>query len=67
MSSERTNRGKLTNPEILKMFLDNYDDLNTLPIIKKACLNLQVLIKESARLRAQLFTRRACMVQDIYH
>ncbi|CDW89712.1 cysteine protease family c02 [Stylonychia lemnae] len=58
---------KLTNVEILKLFIDNYKDLNNLSLIQKACLNLQALFKQSSVIRASLLTKRVCQIQVLFY
>jgi hypothetical protein len=58
---------KLTNELVLKLFIDNFKELATLAQVKSACIKCQKIKRASPYLRARLFTRRACTVDDIYH
>ena len=43
---------KLSNIDLMKIFVDNYAELNSLPLIKRSCLNFQRYMKISPVLRA---------------
>eukprot|EP00347_Sterkiella_histriomuscorum_P010784 403374933 len=66
LKSERKST-KLSNLEVLKLFLDNYSELNNLNLIQKACLNLNLLFKQSSVIRARLLTKRVCLVEFLYN